>query len=235
LPTNTRMLSRVIALSVIIAPTLAFGATLKASVNSIELGQQVVLSWESFGAPALISGVGQVTGAGSVIVRPEYSRDFILIAEEAGNVQWSSVHVQVRGTRGEDAGFPEVSEYREIQIHETSDAASFLVFISHVDQVLERNGFLVDDVGRPDRSSWFVRTKFRTQPELLRSSDHGITLRQVSYGILISQDRPQHITYDLSALVRYQRLAEARFREEKEADVIQLAVRKALKWIQEKP
>jgi len=87
-------------------PTSNLSCTLTANPGAIQNGQSAVLSWTSYGAVSawLSDGLGTVSTTGSLSVRPESSRNYVLTVRDAyGHQQTCNANLTVSG------GLPYVS------------------------------------------------------------------------------------------------------------------------------
>ena len=188
---------------------------------SVHRGESVTLSWEILGASqAFLSYVGTVGTTGSVIVRPEQTTTYALLADTSSGLVARSVTVEVAGSgRGDE--FPLNAEDFKYPLT-TTTKIGFANLATIVHSVLQDQMHLsVKKVEYlPDHEQLvFVTSRARDQ-SLLKPGEPRIGERRVAYLVTIERGiKDGTLDYTVRTLVEYRLRVEETWRPEQSEDL----------------
>jgi hypothetical protein len=198
-------------------PTMSFTVDRR----SVHRGESTTLSWEVLGASqAFLSYIGTVRRTGSVIVRPEHTTTYTLLADTSSGLITRSVTVEVAGSgRGDE--FPLNTEDFKYPLTSTTKwGFANLAIIVH--SVLQDEMHLsVKKVEYdPDHEQLvFITSRARDQ-RVLKPSESRIGERRVAYLVTIQPGiQDGTLDYMVKTLAEYRLRVEETWRTEQSDDV----------------
>jgi hypothetical protein len=216
---RTRML-RVIVL-LFAAVTCVFGqTTIAANPESIEAGASVTLTWSSDATTAFLDGIGAVPPSGSTTVSPRASSTYTLVTQGVKGIHYASVRVEVTGERGVSA-FPDPDDFPR-GVSDRRNAIRYTDFLDVTFRTLQDGlKFRVRGDHLPRQNFYVFFTDREPRPEFIRPSDRGIRSRRVAYLVRVEEPRSdQAVSFEVKAIVEYQRAAEAKWRPETDQQIV---------------
>jgi len=210
--------------------------SIAADPDRVELGKSTRLTWTSPCDSAFLSGVGKVSGNGSIEVAPEQSTDYTIICDGPHGVEFSSTHVEFEGERGV-SDLPDPFDFPKGQQAERRSIpyADFLDLTLKTLQ--DRMKFTVYSQHAPHDPFYIFFTNRERQPDMLYPSDRGIRARRVAYEVQIFDPgkNAKVINYEVRAVTEYQRLGEADWRAESNPQVINDAISQVRQKLETEP
>jgi hypothetical protein len=214
-------------IALVLLPLAAFSqqgagsARIHSSSDRVSFGESCVLTWNSLSDEAYIFGVGSVSGSGSIQVNPKESSDYVLITDARGHIEYATAHVEVSGIRGA-MQFPDPDDFRDG--FRGKIRMEYLDFLNKVTSTLQNQlTFRVRGSHLPSDPNFLVYTNWMVQPELSFPDDKGIRRREVSYAVFVNEPQNRIVSFDIRALVQYQRNGESMWRPEQDQAIIQSA------------
>lgn len=211
---------RIIILLLASLPTVLAQVSITAKPDAVDLSTPFTLSWSSSGQTAFIDGVGSVPPSGSRKLTPQATTTYTLVAEGPSGIQYASTTIRVNGERG-DSVFPDPDDFPR-GVSDRRPSIAYTDFLDVAFRTLQDSlKFRVRGEHLPNQNFYVFFTDLQVQPDLLRASDKGIRSRRVAYWVRVEQPRAtQQVSFEVKAIVEYQRLAEARWRPETDEQFI---------------
>jgi hypothetical protein len=177
--------------------------------NKVELGKLTRLTWTSTCDSAFLSGIGKVSGSGSIEVAPGRSTVYTIICDGRHGIEFASTRVKFEGERGNPDlpnpfDFPKGQQERrksiryadvlDLTLKTLQDGMKFTVYSQHA----------------PHDQFYVFFTDRQEQPDMLYPSDRGIRARRVAYEVQIFDpgNNANAINFEVRAIAEYQRLGE---------------------------
>ena len=199
--------------------------SISASPNKVELGKLTRLTWTSPCHSAFLSGVGKVSGSGSIEVAPERSTDYTIICNGPHGVVFASIRVKFQGERG-NPDLPSPFDFPKGQ-QERRRSISYADFLDFTLKTLQDGmKFTVYSQHAPHDQFYVFFTDRQEQPDLLYPSDRGIRARRVAYEVQIFDpgNNANAINFEVRAIAEYQRLGEGAWHAESNQHAINDAI-----------
>jgi hypothetical protein len=194
--------------------------TIAAKPESIEAGASVTLTWSSDATTAFLDGIGAVPPSGSTTVSPSESSTYTLVTQSVKGIHYASVRVEVTGERGVWL-FPDPDDFSR-GVSGRRNAIPYTDFLDVTFKTLQDGlKFRVRGDHLPRQNFYVFFTDRESRPEFIRPSDRGIRSRRVAYLVRIEEPRSgQAVSFEVRAIVEYQRAAEAKWWPETDQQVV---------------
>jgi hypothetical protein len=215
------LIARLFAPLLVLAVSANAASTFHSSQSRINYGESCTLTWTSAASEAYIVGVGKVDGSGSVQVAPGVPTDYVLVVNTGSRIEYTKLHIQVEDLKGNEE-YPDQEKFQVGLREETK--ASYLGLIDTVTKTLQNKfPYSVRGSWLPPDTFILIYTNWAVQQKLMLPTDKGIRQRQVAYAVHINEPTNGVVAFDIRALVKYQRMGESEWRDDKDPAVNRMA------------
>ena len=215
------LLGRLLTLLLLLTVSASGASTFHSSQSKISFGDSCTLTWSTVANEAYIVGVGKVEGSGSVQVAPGAPTDFVLVVNTGGRIEYTKLHIDVEGLKGNEE-YPDQDKFQSGLRDERK--APYLGFLDTVTKTLQgKFPYHVRGSYLPPDHFILIYTNWAVQPKLMLSTDKGIRQRKVAYAVHVNEGTSDITSFDIRALVQYQRMGESGWRDDKDPQVNRMA------------
>ena len=209
---------------VLLSAVGGWGQSLTVTPAVVGVGERATLSWDTKGAVGYLTGVGQVTSGGSMMISPEVDRQYVLVTEGYGSYGFNATNVgayvftvanvSVSGKKGED-DLPAASSFGDALL-EPSKAADFLKFESAVWSWLESNGYVPYGDFAPGRPYLRIYTGYQLRPDLVAKGEK-VRARRMALAVDLNPPNQKGTAISLGVhwRLQFQYPGESQWREDK--------------------
>jgi hypothetical protein len=181
--------------------------------SEITAGQSATLFWQTADMPGFLLGFGKVVkGNGSAEVNPGSSTDFILVTQNPIGFNYQTIHLSVRGARGDD-GYPSIKEFDD-PVQGFHPGKNYTHYLETVWTALQKQGYSVRGDYAPSRPYITASTNFELRPDLVTKQDQ-IRARRLAIAVDIYEPQGNKIKVDVHPKLEFQYFGEDDWRPEK--------------------
>ena len=213
--------SRLLTLLLALTFSNVSASTFRSSQSTINYGESCTLTWSSTASEAYMSGVGRVPGKGSIKVAPEAPTDYILVTNTGKHIEYITLHIDVTGLKGLEQ-YPDPDDFHPGMREEKK--TSYVEFLTKVTTTLQKSfAYHVRGLHMPTDRFFLMYTNWAVQQKMILPTDKGIRRRQVAYAVQVNEPKNGVVTFDVRALVQYQRMGESAWRTEEDSTINRIA------------
>lgn len=201
-----------------IVSTASISAEFDVYPSKVSSKEQVTLRWKGDGNGAFISGVGEVSDSGELIIQPADTVKYWLIVRDGERVKAINRTVEVEGGRGVGDIVINFSDFPPAR-HKSYGGVRYESFLDAVERVLDEQWAMVPTWMRAPADKHFTAvTQSVSHSELIGPGEKGIWDRKVAFLVRIQDPASGAdagvINFELSASIESRRRSEKIYSKE---------------------